>query len=330
MRTTALDCMAPRRTGMPGEQCRPVATSDGTTLDVHVAGAHHDAALTVVLMHGYCLNMRSWRPLLAACKNAWPARTRIVTYDQRGHGFSDEADPRSYTLDQIADDLHDVLDAVAPTGPVMLVGHSMGGMGLLAYARRHHRELRERVAAVALLSTAPSGLTTAGLAAGANRPVLAAVSAALTIMPNQASKLLPTLTTTLQPAIRWVTYGRRPVPRKETTASVRMIGDTPVATIAGFFAALRAHDQTEGLRMLAGLPTVIACGDRDVATPWKAAQMMAAALPHARLLLAPGAGHMAHIEQPRRIADALQRLAHTASGPRPVVTAPVATATAAV
>ncbi|MDN5757924.1 MAG: alpha/beta hydrolase [Tomitella sp.] len=328
MRNTASDCLVPRRTGMMGERCCPVTTSDGPTLDVHIAGAHDDVDLTVVFMHGYCLNMRSWRPMLAVCKTAWPSRTRIVTYDQRGHGSSEEADPHSYTLDRIADDLHEVLAAVAPTGPVMLVGHSMGGMGLLAYAQRHRRELDERVAAAALLSTAPSGLTTAGFASGANRPFLAACGAALALMPNQTEKLLPTVTTTLRPAIRWITYGRRPVPRRETNVSARMLGDTPFATIAGFFAALREHDQAKGLTALGHIPTLIACGDKDLATPWKTAQKMAASLPDARLLLAPGAGHMAHVEQPRRIADSVLQLAHKAATARPIPVSASAAATA--
>src|SRR5205085_1418749 len=127
-----------------------VAGADGVALDVTVEGA---GAVTVVLVHGWTLDSRAWGPVAAALAPS----ARVVRYDHRGHGRSAAVDPATMTIDQLADDLAVVIAAVAPDGPLVLAGHSMGGMTLMALADRHPGVLA-RVRGVALVATASGGI----------------------------------------------------------------------------------------------------------------------------------------------------------------------------
>ena len=91
-------------------------------------------------MHGYTLSMASWtfqrRTLAAelATANGHRPDARLVFYDQRGHGASGRGHSENSTIEQLARDLAAVLESRVPRGPVVLVGHSMGGMTIMALA----------------------------------------------------------------------------------------------------------------------------------------------------------------------------------------------------
>ena len=99
-------------------------------------GGSADAPVTVVFVHGYCLRMESWHFQRRQLERRWGAAVRMVFYDQRGHGRSGTPSVASCTIGQLGRDLDAVLRSVAPDGPVVLVGHSMGGMTILALARQ--------------------------------------------------------------------------------------------------------------------------------------------------------------------------------------------------
>jgi NAD(P)-dependent dehydrogenase (short-subunit alcohol dehydrogenase family)/pimeloyl-ACP methyl ester carboxylesterase len=100
-----------------------VTASDGVRLSVHVEG--REDGPTVVLVHGYPDNSSMWGGVAAELV----AKHRVVTYDVRGAGQSDKPPGRaSYRLDQLADDLRAVVDAVQPTGRVHLVAHDWGSI----------------------------------------------------------------------------------------------------------------------------------------------------------------------------------------------------------
>jgi len=65
--------------------------------------------------------------------------------------------------------------------------------------------------------------------------------------------------------------------------------------------------------VLARIPTLIACGTRDLLTPVKHSEEMAAVLPDSELVIVPGAGHLVQLEQPDVINDALLRLVERAT-----------------
>jgi hypothetical protein len=114
---------------------RIVTTSDGVSLSVRDWGSHA-AGHTVVLLHGFCLNKESWNIQMAQLIHLWGNNIRIISYDHRGHGDSGSASMHTYRIDGLADDLAGLVVALGVTGPLTLVGHSMGGMTVLAYLRR--------------------------------------------------------------------------------------------------------------------------------------------------------------------------------------------------
>ena len=117
------------------------------------------------------------------------------------------------------------------------------------------------------------------------------------------------------PVLRAASYGDEKISPSVVAFSEKMMHDTPIATLVGFLHALEVHDETgRGLRALAKMPTLIACGDRRPAhARWSIREAMAAALPKSELVIVGGAGHLVQLEQPethRRRAGAAGRAGH--------------------
>ena len=109
-------------------------TSDGTALHVEIDELTGDKnPLTVILCHGYALSSAS----LVFQRAVLEDRVRVISYDQRSHGQSGSSQVAFDTVDQLGQDLSELIDAFAPSGPLMLVGHSMGGMLALEWAARY-------------------------------------------------------------------------------------------------------------------------------------------------------------------------------------------------
>ena len=135
-----------------------VTTPDGVPLAVREVGPE-DAPLTVVFAHGFCLRMGAFYFQRARLTEQWGPQVRMVFYDQRGHGQSGDTPPESCTVPQLGHDLETVLAVMAPRGPVVLVGHSMGGMTVFAHARLYPQRYPARVVGVALISSAAEGVS---------------------------------------------------------------------------------------------------------------------------------------------------------------------------
>ena len=118
-----------------------VTAADGVPLAVREVGPS-DAALTVVFAHGFCMCMGAFHFQRARLEEEWGEQVRMVFYDQRGHGQSGRAPVETYTVEQLGRDLEAVLAVTVPRGPVVVVGHSMGGMSILSHARQFSAALR--------------------------------------------------------------------------------------------------------------------------------------------------------------------------------------------
>ncbi|MEU1207658.1 alpha/beta hydrolase [Nocardia sp. NPDC005825] len=126
----------------------PVTTRDGAKLRVHAYGPADGEV--IVLAHGWSCALEYWNPQI----NAFAGEYRVIAFDQRGHGESDSG-VRAFGADQLADDFSDLLDAVLRPGQqAVLVGHSMGGMTIQAWARKYPHQVRQRASAVLLATTA--------------------------------------------------------------------------------------------------------------------------------------------------------------------------------
>src|ERR1043166_4254606 len=88
----------------------------------------------------------------------WGNNIRIISYDHRGHGDSGTAPMHTYRIDRLADDLAELLVALRVSGPVTLVGHSMGGMAALAYLGRPASKRPIEPESLILVATAAGNL----------------------------------------------------------------------------------------------------------------------------------------------------------------------------
>ena len=289
-----------------------VTTPDGVPLAVREVGPE-DAPLTVVFAHGFCLRMGAFHFQRARLAEQWGAQVRMVFYDQRGHGQSGEASPDSYTVEQLGKDLETVLAVMVPRGPVVLVGHSMGGMTVLSHARQYPRRYPTRIVGAALISSAAEGISRSPLGEILKNPALEAARFAVRYAPKTVHRSRGAARTVLGPILRAASYGDEKISPSVVAFSEKMMHDTPIATLVEFLRALEVHDETAALATLAKVPTLIACGDHDLLTPMEYSQTMADALPKSELVIVGGAGHLVQLEQPEAIDDALVRLVERAT-----------------
>ncbi|WP_280250150.1 alpha/beta fold hydrolase [Nocardia abscessus] len=288
------------------ERRATVSTADGVALAVREYGPR-DADLTVVLLHGHCLRTESWTYVRDALLRRYPG-ARVVCYDHRGHGDSAAASRRTYNLEQLGSDLRDVLDAVAPTGPVVLVGHSMGGMTVLTYAARHPHEIGTRVVGVALLATAASGLADAGFGRLLRNPVVSAFQAAVRRAPSLMHHAKLVACRLFAPVIRTAEFGDRKVSARVLALANAMRNETPIVTMATFLSDFMVYDRTDALAVLSRIPTLVLCGSADLMTPPSHSVAMATAVEYSDFVMVDGAGHSVILEQPGQVADAITRL----------------------
>jgi pimeloyl-ACP methyl ester carboxylesterase len=289
-----------------------VTTEDGVPLAVREVGPE-DAALTVVFAHGFCLRMGAFHFQRARLTEQWGPQVRMVFYDQRGHGQSGNAAPESYTVDQLGRDLDVVLAVMAPRGPVVLVGHSMGGMTVLSHARQFPRAYPTRIVGVALVASAAEGVARSPLGEILKNPVLEGARFAARYAPKTVHRTRGAARAVIGPVLRAASYGDTRISPSVVAFSERMMHDTSIATLVGFLHALEVHDETAGLTALAKVPTLVVCGDRDLLTPMDCSERMADELPDNELVIIGGAGHLVQLEQPEIVNDALVRLVERAT-----------------
>ena len=289
-----------------------VTTPDGVPLAVREVGPQ-DAPLTVVFAHGFCLRMGSFHFQRARLSQQWGPQVRMVFYDQRGHGQSGESSPDTYTVEQLGQDLESVLAVMAPRGPVVLVGHSMGGMTVLSHARQYPQRYPTRIVGAALIASAAEGVSRSPLGEILRNPALEAVRFTARYAPKLVHRGRGAARKVIGPILRAASFGDEKISPSVVAFSERMMHDTPIATLVEFLHALEVHDETDGLKTLSKVPTLVACGDRDLLTPMEYSQEMAGALAKSEFVIVCDAGHLVQLERPEVINDALVRLVERAT-----------------
>lgn len=249
---------------------------------------------TVVLSHGWTLARASWELVVREVQSHRPVR--VITYDQRGHGRSTWGSVRAQSIKGLADDLATVIAATAPTGPLVLGGHSMGGMTLLAYAGAHGAAFRDRVRGVALVSTTA---VIEGRKEVRGEALAMALAARVPLL--RTGMFVPGR------VLRNLNFGEDP-DRVSVRDTTRLIGRTSLATTGRYFASIRDHDETEALAEFAEVPTHILVGTKDRLTPVRWARSLHDGIPGSQLTVLPGKGHMLTHEATDIVADALIEL----------------------
>ncbi len=281
---------------LPADQALSVSSTDGVELHVEVVGCG-SADITVVFVHGFCLDMGTWHFQRLGLADLRKPRIDMVFYDQRGHGRSGRGEPANCTIEQLGRDLESVINAVAPTGPLVLCGHSMGGMSVMALAEQRPEVFVQRVVGVALVSTSAGDLDTVSfgmprLVAAVRKPLMPLLASGM----RSRARLLEGARrkgsdVTWLATRRWA-FGTRAVSPALVDYVERMNSSTPVETIAAFLSTLSNHMRYEALAAFDGIETIVICGERDLMTPVDHSRKLAEALPGCEFVEIAAGGHL--------------------------------------
>jgi pimeloyl-ACP methyl ester carboxylesterase len=287
-----------------------VVANDGVLLHAEVCGPA-DAPVTIVFCHGYTLSSEVWH-------YQWQDLVpdyRLVFWDQRSHGKSGRSDAAHVSIDQLGADLAAVLAATVPAKrPVVLVGHSMGGMTIMALAAQQPQLFGPKVIGAVLVSTAahlvdatrwlPVPLRPVARWAGPSllRGSARGRRAGLTEWVRSAAGDLAFLST------RFIAFGDADISPTIVDFLERVIRATPIDVVADFYIALLEHDKRLSLTTVGRVPTLVIAGEDDRLIPVGDASWLASAIPGATLLRVPDAGHMVILERPELVTEAIADL----------------------
>jgi pimeloyl-ACP methyl ester carboxylesterase len=295
-----------------------VRTDDGALLHATIDG-EDDAPVTVVLAHGWTLSQAAWDDVAdLLLPRAGAGELRLVRYDQRGHGRSTWGEGE-ITVDRLGDDLAAVVDELAPDGPVVLGGHSMGGMTIMCLAAGRPELFGDRVRGVLLVSTSAGDLTSDPKSPGARMSrltpgMLNAALAGARVIEKLRQKLPPTHPRH-QKIVRDLLYGADATDAM-VLAGAEIMHASTIRAFLQFMPALGEHDKRTELAALQQVPVEILVGDSDNLTPKRHSEQLVEALPEAELQVVPRTGHMLTQERPQLVADALGRLLAAVSADR--------------
>lgn len=138
-----------------------------------------------------------------------------------------------------------MLTVMAPRGPIVLVGHSMGGMTVLSHARQFSKHYGTRIVGAALISSAAEGISRSPLGEILRNPALEAARFAVRYAPQAVHHTRGAARSVIGPVLRAASYGDEKISPSVVAFSERMMHDTPIATLVGFLHALEVHDETE-------------------------------------------------------------------------------------
>lgn len=307
-----------------------VRADDGLPLHVEVCGPE-DAPVAIIFCHGYTLSSDVWYYQCAGLS----ASARCVLWDQRSHGKSGRSDPELITIDQLGADLHEVMLATAPGDmPVVLVGHSMGGMTVMALADQHPelfgptpraprgagnggptpRTPRSKIIGTVLISTAAATVDPVTWLPAPLRP---AVRAAMPSMMTGASRgmVAEMIERSRRSAgdvaflsTRRLAFGDPRVSPTVVDFLERIIRSTPIDVIADFYVALVGHDKRHALAVLGSVPVLVLTGSRDRLVDPALSDAIASEIRDAKLVRIRGAGHAVILERPEEVNEAIADL----------------------
>lgn len=257
--------------------------------DYDMAYRRQGQGIPLVLVHGFPLNSRMWLPQLQELSQYFT----VIAPDLRGHGCSSQPDwspdhPQPYSMDLLADDLARLLDVLEISEPVILGGLSMGGYIALAFQRRYP----QRLAGLLLAATRPGPDSPAAKEAREKSATQAMGSGVSAIAEAMLPRLLAPAAYTANPDLI------------ETCRSIML--EISLGAVVGDL--LGMHQRPDSNPQLAAIrvPVLVVHGDADQIIPVAEAQAMAAAIPGAKLVILPGAGHMVNLEASRAFNQAVK------------------------
>ena len=251
--------------------------------DVHLNVVEQGQGHPLLLVHGFPLDHSMWQQQLEVLAH----RYRVIAPDLRGFGLSDVT-PGTVTMEQYADDLAALLDALKITEPITFCGLSMGGYVAWQFVARHPQRLQRLIVA--------------------DTRAIADSQEAAEGRRKSADKVLQEgpgiVADTMLPKLFHKVAGAEPTYVQQTKGV--MLSTKPEG-IAAALRGMAARPDVTGQLGQIGVPTLVICGQHDAISPAAEMQQIAAAIPGAKYVEIAGAGHMSPLEKPAEVSEAITK-----------------------
>lgn len=281
-----------------------VIASDGLKLFAEIENSvDGQNDVTIVFSHGYALRMDEFHYQRRDLRHV----AKMVFYDQRGHGASQTGTPESHNVWQLGQDLNSVIQQVVPSGDIVLVGHSMGGMSIQALAKVNPEIFATRIKAVFLVCTSSGGVTQSplGLPDALGRfvqgiaPGITSVLSGQQELVDKSREAGSDLTLLLT---RHYSFGSE-VSAELTEFVSQMHGQTSIDVIGDFLNSIAEFDGKENIYVFNSVPTKIVAAKNDLLTPLSHSEEIADLIPNSELIVMPDSGHMLPLERYAELND---------------------------
>jgi pimeloyl-ACP methyl ester carboxylesterase len=286
---------------VPSDSELTVTAADGTDLHVEVVEPHEPTTKpTIVFVHGFALDMGTF--YFQRKKFAERGDHRLVSYDQPGHGKSSKLKSGKYDIATLGKSLAAVLDATVPHGHIILVGHSMGGMTIMAFAEQYPQWFGDRVMGVVLISTSArlvdrAKLALPSLVARASAPFFPLWDTAAHLGGGAIDKARFASSDLAWLLTRRYGFGdAKPSPSLVSFVE-GMNSKTSVETLTKYLNTLYNHNRYPALAALRGVPVLVVVGDRDYLTPVSHSEEILKYLPEAEMVKIENSGHVVMLER---------------------------------
>jgi pimeloyl-ACP methyl ester carboxylesterase len=296
------------RSDVQGQTLR-INRDDGTQLHVEVLGQKH--APTLVMVHGWSLDRSAWYYAFRRLAESY----RLVRWDLPGLGNSRGPNDGDYRIEKMANDLAAVVERAGP-GPIIIVGHSIGGMIAQTFCRLYPKLLGSRVGGLVLVHTTYTNpLRTAflsGLWTALEKPVIVPLNhltvwlAPIAWLSNWQSYLNGTLhlMTRFASFAGGQTWG-------QLNHGARLAAMAWPAVVArGNLAMLEFDEQPELPKI--GIPVLVIASQFDRMTRPQASERLDQLLPNCRYATVP-AGHLGLWEHEAKVFELISEFADQVS-----------------
>lgn len=294
-----------RKPGLTNLDYEGTVYSDGLDIYTCYAGPK-TPELTVVFIHGFTLASDVYYMQVDFLREKFP-NVKSLLIDARGHGRTGRVDPELCTIEGTADDVLAAINAHATTGPIILVGHSLGGLTALNLVKRVTEEAVSRIRGVILVATSIESLSAQGVPQVLASPAAEAVKNTVEASPDDARRFREYAAELIAPTLA-VGVFRRPTNSHVIELHAAMINETPLDTFVGLFGDLQEHDELDAAEAVRKLPGYVISGEKDYVTPKSQADRIHELWPKSYYQVAEGAGHMIPLEAPGVLNNAIAEL----------------------
>lgn len=285
------------RTGTVQRLTRP----DGSIIHVEFYGPADGQP--IIMTHGWGPNSTVWY----YAKRQLSDRYRLIVWDLPGLGKSSKPKNNDYSLEKYARDLEAVVAIVGK--PVILLGHSLGGMCTLTFCRLFPEHLQQQVAGLILVDTTYTNPVKTSILSRFLRAIQKPLLEPLLYLAIALSPIfwlmtwLSYLNGTLYISVELSGFTGR-----ETRGQLHFAGLLSALGSPGVLAhgtlAMFNYDETQTLSKI-NIPVLVIVGSQDIATIPAASMRMQSQLPQSQLVTLKPGGHMSLMEQNQQFAEAI-------------------------